>query len=193
MNERRPAPGSAWALHCPDAWPREWLDSSGTLPPGFTRPAEPLEADLITGRITESIFKRIGTRDIFQFVSGFGSANVTVRSRKQKRNPVVAKLLGYRRFLDALPDLDQRLSPGAVSVWCWLWTCERNGTARCSVRRLAHRFRVASSTATRWLTELRAARLVRVVRRGIAGQSASVVQIRTRVPPAERWRSANGA
>jgi hypothetical protein len=49
MTDRRPEPGSPWARHYPDAWPREWLDRSGELPTGFTRAADPREADLITG------------------------------------------------------------------------------------------------------------------------------------------------
>src|SRR5687768_13139867 len=51
-----PEPGSPWARYCPDAWPREWLGPAGELPPGFSRPAEPLEADLITRRLTEAGF-----------------------------------------------------------------------------------------------------------------------------------------
>ena len=35
MTDRRPAPGSAWATHCPDACPREWIQS-GKLPDGAT-------------------------------------------------------------------------------------------------------------------------------------------------------------
>jgi hypothetical protein len=179
MNKRRPELGSPWARHCPDAWPREWLDSSGTLPPGYTRPAEPLEADLITGRISETAFQAAhrGIRSV---------RALTPTDPKRKPNPVVRKLLGYRRFLDALPNLEPRLSPGAVSVWCWLWTCERKGYARCSVRRLAERFRVSNSTATRWFAELRTAGFLRVVQRGRTGRSATVVQVRAGVPSAKR-------
>jgi hypothetical protein len=179
MNERQPEPGSPWARHCPDAWPREWLDSSGTLPPGFTRPAEPLEADLITGRISEAAFQaQCGMRSV--------CAPTPRPDPKRKPNLVVRKLLGYRRFLDALPDLDRRLSPGAVALWCWLWTCEGKGHAHCSVRRLAERFRVSNSTATRWFAELRTAGFLRVVQRGRTGRSATVVQVRAGVPPAKR-------
>ena len=45
MMDRRPEPGSPWARLCPDAWPREWLDERRELPPGFTRAADPLEAE----------------------------------------------------------------------------------------------------------------------------------------------------
>ena len=55
MSDRSPEPGSPWATHCPDAWPREWLDERRELPPGFARPATPLEADLITGRDSELV------------------------------------------------------------------------------------------------------------------------------------------
>ena len=172
MSERRPVPGSAWDRHCPDAWPREWLDASGEMPPGFTRPADPREADLITGRVTEAAFlaatgPRAGVR-----------APAPRKDDRRKPNPVVRKLLGYRRFLGALPGLDPRLSSGAVAVWCWLWTCERKGRSLCTVRRTAERFSVAPSTAARWLVELRTAGFVRVVRRGRPGRTASVVRVR---------------
>jgi len=179
MNKRRPEPGSPWARHCPDAWPREWLDERGELPPGFTRAAAPREADLITGRMTEAAFLAATTRP--------GSPSVTHSPRScGKLSPVVRKVFGYRRFLDALANLNLRLSPGAVALWCWLWTCERKGYARCSVRKLANRFRVHSSTATRGLAELRAAGFVRVVRRGRAGVSPSVVRARTSAAPVQR-------
>jgi DNA-binding transcriptional ArsR family regulator len=172
VNDRRPEPGSPWACHCPDAWPREWLDRSGVLPPGFARAATPREADLITGRVTEAAFLH---------ANGRGTPPAPSRRRKGKRNPVVRKLLGYRQFLDALPDLDPRLSHGAVALWCWLWTCEQKGRARSTARRIGDRFGVAKSTASRWLAELTAAGFVKVIRRGQAGRSASVVRVRPRV------------
>lgn len=55
MTTRRPEPDSPWERHCPDAWPRQWLEG-GTLPEGFTRLASPLESDLIQSRITEAVF-----------------------------------------------------------------------------------------------------------------------------------------
>lgn len=188
MSERRPEPGSAWARHCPDAWPREWLDRSGELPPGFTRAADPREADLITGRASEAEFVRATGRTAPK------SAKV---SQQKKTNPVVRKVLGYRRFFDALPTLPKRLSPGAVVVWNWLWTCERDGSARCSVRKLAARFKCSTGTASRWLTELRAARFVRVKLKGRAARHASILRVYTRpfrprsasAPPVEQEHS----
>lgn len=176
---QRPQPGSAWARHCPDAWPREWLDERRELPVGFARPADPREADLITGRISERAFldARAPVR-----------APAPRRIPQRKVSPVVQKLLGYRRFLDALAGLEPRLSPGAVALWCWLWTCEGNGEARCSARKLGARFRVAPSTATRWLQELTRAGLVTVTRPGRRGQSATVVRVQ---PTAPRRRSAS--
>lgn len=188
MNEHRPEPGSAWARHCPDAWPREWLDSSGELPPGFSRAADPREADLITGRTSEAEFVR---------ATGRAAPKVAEVGQQKKGNPVVQKLMGYRRFFDALPALPVRLSPGAVAVLCWLWTCEREGLARCSVRKLAARFGCSSSTASRWLGELRAARFVLVKRKGRAARHASVLRVSSRpfrprsasAPPVEQEHS----
>jgi hypothetical protein len=136
MNDRQPEPGSPWARHCPDAWPREWLDERGELPPGFSRAADPREADLIIGRVTEVAFLHAATlshRTVRPRTKAPSSPPHPPRSRR-KGNPVVAKLLGSRRFFDALPNLEPRLSPGAVAVWCWLWTCAKKGRARCSAR-----------------------------------------------------------
>lgn len=152
---------------CPDAWPREWLDANGALPTGFTRAADPLEADLITGRVTEAAF-----------LAATGDAPVRRRDQTRKPNPVVAKALGYRRFFDGLPGLAPRLSPGAVALWCWLWTCERKRRSRCSVRKLATRFGSGLTTIVNRLKELREAGFIRVVRRGRTGRACTVVRIR---------------
>lgn len=174
MNDRRPEPGSPWARHCPDAWPREWLDDARELPPGFTRPADPLEADLITGRVSEAAFLaasgRRGERPV--------GAPAPRRDEKPKPNPVVRKVLGYRRFFDGLPALNPRLSPGAVALWCWLWTCERKGHSRFSVRKLAKRFGSGLTSTVNRLKELREAGFIRIVRRGCTGSMCTVVRIR---------------
>ena len=171
MSERRPEPGSPWARHCPDAWPREWLDERRELPPGFARPATRLEADLITGRVTEA-----------GFLAASGRAPVRVpaprRDGKRKPNAVVAKVLGYRRFFDGLPALEPRLSPGAVAVWCWLWTNERKGLSRYSVRKLAERFRSGLTATVSRLKELREAGFLKTVRRGRTGRTCTVVRVR---------------
>jgi hypothetical protein len=181
MTDRRPEPGSPWARYCADAWPREWLArSGGQLPPGFTRAAEPVEADLIVGRITEVAYLLdTGLQKCTQ-MNTLPGATETSSPPPRRRNPVVLKVLGYREFFDRLPDLVRSLSPGAIALWCWLWTCERKGLARCSVRRLGRRFNVSPSTAGRWLGELIKARFVRVVRRGTTNRSATVVRIRPR-------------
>ena len=172
-NDRRPEPGSPWARHCPDAWPREWLDERRELPPGFTRPADPHEADLITGRVTEGAFLAAPGR-----AGAAPSRPPAKQGGTRKPNPVVAKVLGYRRFFDGLPALDPRLSPGAVAVWCWLWTCERKGLSRCSVRKLATRFGSGLTTTVRRLKELRESGFIRTVRRGRTGRTCTVVRIR---------------
>ena len=195
MTDRRPEPGSAWARHCPDAWPREWLDRRGELPPGFTRAAEPHEADLITGRITEAAYLRASgrSRRTDRPRAKTPSSPPAAGSRRRgKGNPVVVKLIGYRRFFNALPSLEPRLSPGSVAVWCWLWTCAKKGRARCSVRKLAKRFCVAKSTAGRWLAGLTAAGFVQIEERGRTGRSASLVRVRAGSVPVAGECPANG-
>ena len=110
---------------------------------------------------------------------------------KRKPNPVVVKIRGYSRFFEALTTLTPRLSPGSVAVWCWLWTCERDGTALTSSRRLAERFRVSRATASRWLGELVQAGLVEYARRGRTGTSPSVVRVKLPAPGPSRRRSAS--
>jgi len=117
-----------------------------------------------------------------------GTPSPTPRPRdrgKRKLNPVVRKVRGYAAFFGRLDSREPRLSSGAVALWCWLWTCERKGHARCTARRLAERFGVAPSTSKRWLAELRTAGFVQTVRRGTPGRSASLVRVRPtpRAPP----------
>lgn len=113
-----------------------------------------------------------------------GRAPLPRSSGKGRVNPVVRKVTGYRRFFDALPTLDPMPSPGAVAIWCWLWTCERKGRARCSVRKLAERFGAGRDTIRRRLAELVSARLIRRVRRGRFGKCASVYRVRPTPEPA---------
>ena len=56
MTYPRPEPNSAWARHCPEAFPRDWLAGSPAIPAGFARIATDREADLICGRLSEAAF-----------------------------------------------------------------------------------------------------------------------------------------
>jgi DNA-binding transcriptional ArsR family regulator len=100
------------------------------------------------------------------------------RGRSAKRNALVERVRGYRQFFEAVAALDPPLSPGAVAVWCWLWTCTRKGQAKYTVRRLAERFGVVPSTVSRWVGELTNAGFVETVRRGKPGRSATIVRVR---------------
>jgi DNA-binding transcriptional ArsR family regulator len=95
-----------------------------------------------------------------------------------KRNALVRRVVGYRRFFDAVAQLKPPLSAGAIAAWCWLWSCERKGRARLSVRRLAKRFSASKSSAQRWLAELERAGLIRIIRSGRYGHSATVAAVR---------------
>ena len=183
----RPEPGSLWARYCPEAWPREWL-VRGRMPDGFTRPATPDEADLITGRISERLFLwRTGrlTNPSPRADTDAASGRTRDRNRKParrgrsaKRNALVERVLGYRRFFNTMTALDEPLSVGAVAVWCWLWTCAKAGRAKLTTRKLAQRFRVGQSTATRWTGELARVGLIETLRRGKPGRSATIVRVR---------------
>ena len=168
---RRPEPGSPWAKHCPDAYPREWMDG-GELPAGF-RPATTYEADLITGRAGEGAYLRRTGKP------APSPPPVPKPAKRRKPSPVVRKLFGWNRFLDGLTKRETRLHPLAVAVWCWLWRCEKDGHARTSERKLAGRFGVVRDTIRKRLRELTEAGFIRVVKRGVHGRSATVYRVRS--------------
>jgi len=182
----RPEPDSPWARYCPEAWPREWL-VNGKMPPEFTRPATPDEADLIVGRISERLFLwRTGRlvnpsspADTDAASSGPArdrGRQSAKRGRGAKRNVLVERVTGQRQFFEAAAELE--LSAGAIAVWCWLWTCAKAGRAKLTTRKLAQRFRVDQSTATRWTGELARVGLIETLRRGKPGRSATIVRVR---------------
>ena len=171
MTTERPEPGSAWQRHCPDAFPREWLTGNRELPDGFTRPATQIEADLICGRMSEARFGASRT----------GSAPPSSPSakprKKGKPSPVVLKMFGYNRFLDALAKREPRFSTLAVALWCWLWRCEKDGRALTSERRLEDRFGVSRKTIRKALRALEEAGFLRRVRKGQWNRKATVYRV----------------
>ena len=175
MSDRRPEPGTPWARHCPDAFPREWLDGARQLPAGFTRPASADEAELITGRTSEAEFLRRTGRAGTPLPVPPGKAQ---RKGKRKPSPVVRKLFGWNRVLDGLRDREPKLHPLAVAVWCWLWRCEKDGRARTSERKLAERFGVGRGSVRARVRELLDAGFLAVARRGVHGRSATVYRVR---------------
>lgn len=196
-SDRRPEPGSPWANHCPDAFPREWL-TSGTLPAEFTRPATGDEADLITGRMTvDEYLRRTG-----KTASPSPRVPTTGKPRgKGKPSPVVKKLFGLNKFLDGLRDREPKLYPLAVVVWCWLWRCERDGRASTSERKLAERFGVTRKTVRLQLRALTDAGFLTLVKLGMRDHSPSIYAVRpvpkkptsTDVPPDVNLESHEGS
>ena len=172
MIARRPEPGSPWARHCPTSFPREWLAGADELPAGFTRPATADESDLITGRMSEAEFRRRSKNR--------PPSSHTVRPSKRtgRPNPVVRKVLGWNRFLDALARREPRLHPLAVALWCWLWKCERQGFARTSERKLAERFGVGRGSVRARVRELTAAGFLSVARLGKHNRSSTIYRVR---------------
>ncbi|QEL19129.1 helix-turn-helix domain-containing protein [Limnoglobus roseus] len=166
-----PKPGSAWAKHCPTAYPWEWMKEGEALPDGFLRMATDREADLIVGRITEGEF--IGEPLPTSLSPAQPKQGAARRKDRKLLHPVVRKNLGYRQFIKSATPCH----PLAVAIWCWLWTCERKGLCRTSTRRLAKRFKVSTNTVTARLKELRTAGYLRRKRRGEMGKSASVYRI----------------
>jgi hypothetical protein len=177
MTTRRPEPGSAWARHCADAWPRCWLDESRTLPEGFTRPATPDESDLITGRIGEAEFLRRTGKPGAPSSPSSKPAGKTRRG-KGELSLVVRKLFGWNRFLDGLKDREPKLTPLAVALWCWLWRCAKDGHARATENRLGLRFGVCRNTIRKKLRELEQAGFLSTIRKGKKLRSPTVYRVR---------------
>ncbi len=172
-----PEPGSAWERRCPDAWPIELLHlSAGLMPPG-KRLATPQEAALIAGRLTEADY--LATASSRATASPPATRGQKTNGKGQSRKPhrVVGKLRAANTFLDSLITVEPRLPPLAVSVWLWMWRCERNGVAVVSVAKLAARFDVDRRTVRRALDRLRKQELVVRERRGQAGAGASVYRL----------------
>ena len=173
MNPTRPEPGSPWAKHCPDAFPRAWV-TGGKLPDGFARPATVDEADLITGRVKEAEFLRRTGK-----VPPSPAPPVKKTGKgKRKPSPVVRKLFGWNRFLDGLAGREPKLHPLAVGIWCWLWRCEKDGLARATERKLAERFGVERKTVRRHLRTLTDAGFLGVLRIGRRDHSPTVYRVR---------------
>ena len=129
MKIDRPEPGSAWHRHCPDAWPRSWLEN-GKMPDGF-RVASASESDLICGKLPEAGYLK---------ATGQVAPSKSSKSSTRKPSAAVLKLRGWNQFFETTVALDPRLPPLAVAVWCWLWKCEWNGEATTSERKLGERF-----------------------------------------------------
>ena len=174
MNDRRPEPGSPWHRQCADAFPREWLDENRELPAGFSRAAESIESDLITGRVTEASFLRMTGRPL----PPLPLPPKPGRKPERKLSPVVRKLKGWNQFMDGLVEQKPRLTPLAVALWCWLWKCENDGFARTSERKLSDRFGIGRTAIRARLRELIEAGFLSLARRGTWTRSTTVYRVR---------------
>ncbi len=172
MRPERPEPGSTWQRHCPHAWPRPWLEN-GKKPDGFTRVATPEEFDLIAGRIGEAEFLGKTRRR-----RPSSSPPQSPRS-KRKPTPVVLKLFGWNQFFDSSGELEPRLPPLAVAVWCWLQLRTREGLATTSERQLEARFGVTRKTLRTSLRALEAVGYLELRTRGRWNQSPTVYSVRS--------------
>jgi Bacterial regulatory proteins, gntR family len=157
MSNRRPEPGSAWGRCCPRKIPADWCD--GPLPTGFTFATE-REEQLIFGNITEDEFL---SRNPQQEPPKANNDKESQPERKQKRSPAIAKLLGYRSFYDGLPTAPP-LSPLAIAIWNWLWTCAKKKLVLTSERQLEKRFNRTRMTIRKSLRELEQSGMLTICR-----------------------------
>lgn len=165
MRTDRPEPGSAWHRHCPDAWPRSWLDG-GKMPDGF-RVASASESDLICGKLPEAGYLKA--------TGQVAPSKSTMSTRKP--SSAVLKLRGWNQFFETTEALDPRLPPLAVAVWCWLWKCEWNGVATTSERKLEERFGTTRKTVRVALRALEQAGFLELRSCGKWNRSATVYRV----------------
>ena len=162
MTTDRPPPGSAWARHCPDAYPAEWLDALGltALPPGFARFATPDEVAVITGASVEV-------------------ARPPTRHPTPSPRPPAAPGAGNRwRVLNDFLDGTMRgLTFGEAKVWLLLFRDARGGVARTGQADLARRSGLTVRGVQKVLPRLRAKGLLSVVRRGGLGTGPSTYRV----------------
>ncbi|MDB5311557.1 MAG: transcriptional regulator [Gemmataceae bacterium] len=167
MTTDRPAPGSPWAVRCPDAYPYEWYAALGlsTLPPGFTRFATDDEAALIAGTITEADFRlRTGRK-------AAPSPTVPPESRRQATGGRFGLLNGFVDF-----EL-HRLTRGEVKVWLILFRDTRDGIARTGQVDIARRAGITPRGVRKALKGLAGKGLVTVVLKGRLGTGPSSYRV----------------
>jgi hypothetical protein len=170
MTTDPPAPGSAWATHCPDAYPAEWLDALGltALPAGFNRFATADEVKLITGASATA-----------EFLDRRGRTPRPAARPPGSRKP--AKPEGRFAVLNGFIDLELRkLSRAEIAVWFILYRDTKpDGTARTGQTDLARRAGCDIRTVRRSLDRLKHIGLVEEVAKGRLGSGPSRYRVRS--------------
>ena len=172
MTTDPPAPGSAWATHCPDAYPVEWLDALGlpALPAGFSRFATADEVGLITGAIAPAEYRSQRGR----------ASRPETPSTAPGRGARTAKPEGRFAVLNSFIDIEMRkLTRAEAAVWFILYRDTKpDGTARTGQTDLARRAGCDIRTVRRALDRLEEVGLVEVVRKGRLGSGPSRYRVR---------------
>ena len=172
MTTDPPAPGSAWAGRCPDAYPVEWFDALGlaALPPGFARFATDAESALIRGVGDGSVSPP--RPDPTPRPDGGRPARPSPPARGDR-------FRALNGFIDAVM---RDLTGSEVAVWLVIFRDVKadTGLATVSQASLAERAGVTVRCVQKALRSWAGRGLVTVVRRGRLGAGASVYRVSAR-------------
>ena len=164
MTTDPPAPGTPWALHCPDAYPFEWSVALGlsAFPPGFARFATDAEAAVITGKVPYAGPPRRRVPPSLP----------PARSRKgsrPKRADVGERFRDLSAFIRG-PHRD--LTPTARAVWFCVYTFTQDGRAIVTQAKMAEYGGVSVRSVKTAVKTLAKCGLLEVLERGRPGRSS---------------------
>ena len=167
MTTDRPTPDSAWATHCPDAYPEEWYDALelGSLPSGFTRFASDEEAALILGRVNPDDFAR--RQRVTSPPSPIG--------RVSRRRPNASREAVRQRFRDFstfLRTIHPNLTPTQRTIWLAVYGFSERGRATVTQATLARIGGVTVRAVQKAMPGLIKSGLLDVLEKGRPGRSS---------------------
>jgi DNA-binding MarR family transcriptional regulator len=179
MTTSPPDAGTAWARHCPTAYPYAWFNELklGACPPGFTRFATDDEADLITGTITEEEYKRRSRRPVItpsRSSEGPSRAGRGVPRDKPKRRSQRATVARrFKELSDFMRITHATLTPAQRTVWLAVYTFAERGTATVTQATMARIGGVTERSIKRAVAALVRRGLLEILEQGRPGRCSS--------------------
>jgi hypothetical protein len=170
MTTERPEPGSAWADHCPDAFPVEWFDALqlSALPAGFNRFATDEEAALIVGIITPAEFEQRWDRPPQTTPPG----SPEQRSRRRSGGNRTAVRQRFRDLSTFVRTVHANLTPTQRAIWLAVFAFSENGRAIVTQATLARVAGVTVRAVQKAIPGLTAKGILDVLEKGKPGRSS---------------------